>query len=282
VDWTVRDVVEFAVSALDDVHTATFPAETVLGMLAPVLEAPIRSFNRLDLRARGYEAVAPDCREDDVALVVEWARSRPAENAQLAAAWRGAGMAPVTGPEVFGGGGAWRRSPLRDLLVQLGGCDQTVILPLSVDRAEACALGFARHGRDFTPAELTPLTTVQPLLQALLRHASQVARWREQLGDRCAQALAAVDDVGLTPREVTVLHLVSAGLTATAVGHRLGCSPRTVEKHVANLYRKLGVGDRVSAVLEGQRRGLLPPGGAGSPTRGATQFHPSRPARARS
>jgi DNA-binding CsgD family transcriptional regulator len=267
--------VAFAVSALEDVHTAAFPAETVLGMLAPEMAAPLRSFSRMDLRARGYEAVAPDCREDDVALVVAWGRSRPAENVRLAAAWRGTGMAPMTGPDAFGGGAAWRRSPLRDLLMQVGGCDQTVMLPLSVERAEACSLGFARHGRDFTHAELTRLTTVQPLLQALLRHVGQLDRWRVQLGDHSAQAQSAVEDVGLTPREVVVLQLVAEGLTATAVGHRLGCSPRTVEKHLANLYRKLGVGDRVSAVLEGQRRRLLPPGGA--PTSfTATQFHPSR------
>jgi DNA-binding CsgD family transcriptional regulator len=277
-DWTVRDVVDFAVCALEDVHTADFPAETVLGLLAPAVGSPIRSFVRMDLRAGRYEAVAPDCREDNVALVVDWGRSRPADNARLVGAWRGTGMAPMTGSDAFGGSAAWRRSPLRDLLVQVGGCDQTVVLPLSVDRTEACMLGFSRHGPDYTRAELTTLTTVQPLLQALVRHVGQLARWRAQLGDDRPQAVAAVEDVGLTPREVTVLHLLAEGLTMTAVGHRLGCSPRTVEKHVASLYRKLGVGDRVSAVLEAQRRRLLPP--AGAPAAGAaTQFHPSRLAR---
>jgi DNA-binding NarL/FixJ family response regulator len=66
---------------------------------------------------------------------------------------------------------------------------------------------------------------------------------------------------------VSVLVLVADGMTATAVGHRLGCSPRTVEKHTANLYRKLGVGDRISVVLEAQRRGLLP-------VPGSTATHP--------
>jgi DNA-binding CsgD family transcriptional regulator len=279
-DWTVRDVVDFTVSALEDLHTAAFPAEAVLGMLAPRLGAPIRAFSRMDLRAGGYEAVAPDCQEKKVALVVAWGRSRPVENARLAAAWGATGMAPMSGADAFGGGAAWRRSPLRDLLVQVGGCDQTVILPLAVGRAEACSLGFARRGRDFTQAEMAPLAALQPLLQALLRHVGQLADWRVPLGDDAAPALAAAADVGLTPREVTVLNLVAEGLTGSAIGHRLSCSPRTVEKHLANLYRKLGVGDRVSAVLEAQRRRLLPPGGA--PRVGpATHFHPSRLAQAR-
>jgi hypothetical protein len=70
---------------LEDAHTADFPAETVLGLLAPAVESPIRSFSRIDLRPGGYAAVAPDCREDNVALVVDWGRSRPADNARLVA-----------------------------------------------------------------------------------------------------------------------------------------------------------------------------------------------------
>jgi DNA-binding NarL/FixJ family response regulator len=68
----------------------------------------------------------------------------------------------------------------------------------------------------------------------------------------------AARDSGLTAREVSVLVLLADGLTANAMGHRLGCSPRTVEKHTSHLYRKLGVADRLSAVLEAQRRNLLP------------------------
>jgi DNA-binding CsgD family transcriptional regulator len=41
------------------------------------------------------------------------------------------------------------------------------------------------------------------------------------------------------------------------MARRLGCSPRTVQKHLENIYRRLDVRDRVSAVLEAQRRNLL-------------------------
>ena len=43
------------------------------------------------------------------------------------------------------------------------------------------------------------------------------------------------------------------------VGRRLGISPRTVETHVAKLYRKLGVRTRVQAVARAAHLGLIEP-----------------------
>jgi len=73
-----------------------------------------------------------------------------------------------------------------------------------------------------------------------------------------AAAAAALKDAELSARQVEILHLLADGLTATAMARRLGCSPRTVQKHLENIYRRLVVRDRVSAVLEAQRRNLLP------------------------
>ena len=53
----------------------------------------------------------------------------------------------------------------------------------------------------------------------------------------------------LTPREREVFALLGEGITAVAIAHRLGVSPRTVEKHLENLYARVGVHDRLSAVL---------------------------------
>ena len=63
--------------------------------------------------------------------------------------------------------------------------------------------------------------------------------------------------VELTSRELAVLHLLVEGCTALAMAHRLGISVRTVQKHLEHVYRKLGVGDRLGAVLTAQRVGLL-------------------------
>ena len=70
-----------------------------------------------------------------------------------------------------------------------------------------------------------------------------------------------IDAVGgplLTEREAAVLRLLVEGCTAVAIAHRLGISVRTVQKHLEHLYRKLGVGDRLQAVLAAQRAGLVP------------------------
>lgn len=63
----------------------------------------------------------------------------------------------------------------------------------------------------------------------------------------------------LTAREHEILMLVSQGMTMQQVARRLGISPRTVETHVAKLYRKLGVRTRVQAVARAVQLGLIEP-----------------------
>jgi DNA-binding NarL/FixJ family response regulator len=61
----------------------------------------------------------------------------------------------------------------------------------------------------------------------------------------------------LTPREHEVLMLISRGLTMRQMANRLGISPRTVETHMAKLYRKLDVRTRVQAVSRAVSLGLI-------------------------
>lgn len=63
----------------------------------------------------------------------------------------------------------------------------------------------------------------------------------------------------LTPREMEILTMISQGSTMRQVGRILGISPRTVETHVAKLYRKLGVRTRVQAVSCAAQLGLIEP-----------------------
>lgn len=62
---------------------------------------------------------------------------------------------------------------------------------------------------------------------------------------------------GLTAREQQVLELLSEGHTMRQIATRLSISPRTVETHVAKLYRKLGVRTRVQAVSRAATLGLV-------------------------
>ena len=61
----------------------------------------------------------------------------------------------------------------------------------------------------------------------------------------------------LTPREHEVLVMLSTGLTMRQMANRLGISPRTVETHVAKLYRKLDVRTRVQAASRAVSLGLV-------------------------
>jgi two-component system, NarL family, response regulator NreC len=50
----------------------------------------------------------------------------------------------------------------------------------------------------------------------------------------------------LSPREIEVLRLVTAGRTAVEAGRALGISSNTVRRHVSNMASKLGVRGRVA------------------------------------
>ena len=79
-----------------------------------------------------------------------------------------------------------------------------------------------------------------------------------ELGRMARQARQSADvRAVLTDRELQILELVSQGLTVKQVASRIGLSPRTVETHIAKLYRKLGVRNRVQAVSKAAALGLV-------------------------
>lgn len=61
---------------------------------------------------------------------------------------------------------------------------------------------------------------------------------------------------GLTPREHEVLRLLAAGGTNAGIARSLHITEHTVERHVANLYRKIGARGRAEATAYALRHGL--------------------------
>jgi len=61
----------------------------------------------------------------------------------------------------------------------------------------------------------------------------------------------------LPPRELEVLLLMRDGLSYPEIGRRLHVAPSTVKTYAGRLFERLGVRDRVGAVVEGMRRGIL-------------------------
>ncbi|HEX6580346.1 MAG TPA: response regulator transcription factor [Actinomycetota bacterium] len=61
----------------------------------------------------------------------------------------------------------------------------------------------------------------------------------------------------LTRREREVLAVAAEGLTAREIADRLGVRERTVTTHLARIYGKLGVGNRLAALRLAARSGLF-------------------------
>jgi predicted ATPase/DNA-binding NarL/FixJ family response regulator len=86
---------------------------------------------------------------------------------------------------------------------------------------------------------------------------------------RQAEVRAALADIGetsadilpdgLTGRQAEVLRLLAAGLSNKQIAAELFLSPATVERHLATVYRKLGVGGRVEATRYALSHGLASP-----------------------
>ena len=81
-------------------------------------------------------------------------------------------------------------------------------------------------------------------------------RGRLDLTESPEPALAVIDplqEVGVSPREAEVLHLLGLGRTNRQIANELYISEKTASVHVSNLLRKLGVANRLEASAIAQR-----------------------------
>jgi DNA-binding CsgD family transcriptional regulator len=146
------------------------------------------------------------------------------------------------------------RQLIEDYLGPLG-LEQQMSIPYLLDGASYSAFIMGRTTDDYSDEDLELAAHLQRLIRALHLRAGPVAR--NPL--RAAKVCAAAEHLGLTATELAVLTLLGEGLTAYGIARRLEVSPRTVHKHLEHLYRKLGVRDRLAAVLTAAEGGLLHP-----------------------
>jgi DNA-binding CsgD family transcriptional regulator len=136
----------------------------------------------------------------------------------------------------------------------------------SPDRA-SFGLLLLRRDRIFEDAEVQTLSQIQIALQALLDQSTVLDRLmqphqsQEGIPLDCANTeIASPSDhpevlceqrllqLGLTPRQAEVIHLMMKGKETSSIALDLGCREATVRKHLENLYRRLGVQTRTAAI----------------------------------
>lgn len=111
-------------------------------------------------------------------------------------------------------------------------------------------LSLWREDRDFTDSEIETLELARGVLTAgFEQHAARV-RARAWAGPE-------LDSTPLTPRQAEVAALVARGLTNDQVALRLDIKPRTVRKHLEDIFAATGCRSRTAVALwwrEGGRR----------------------------
>jgi DNA-binding CsgD family transcriptional regulator len=115
------------------------------------------------------------------------------------------------------------------------GIDHAVALPVRVDDRTLVSFVLNRRARDFSDRECELLDLVGAHLAPLYR--------------KSAAPAASLDSLPLTRREREVLRWVGAGKTDRDIAAILGCSHRTVQKHLERVYATLGVETRTAAVM---------------------------------
>jgi DNA-binding NarL/FixJ family response regulator len=90
-------------------------------------------------------------------------------------------------------------------------------------------------------------------------------RLLERFADESPSAEAAGAVATLTEREREILRLLACGLSNAEVAQQLFLGETTVKTHVSSILRKLGVRDRVQAVIAAYDAGLVRPGAAAAP-----------------
>jgi DNA-binding NarL/FixJ family response regulator len=150
----------------------------------------------------------------------------------------------------------------RRILAAPAGADCRIIIltTFDLDQYVYAALAAGANGfllKDVSPEQLVDAVRTIRSGDALLAP-SITRRLVERFASAASAPLAVQGDLAeLTPRELEVMRLLARGLSNAELAAELVLSEATVKTHVARILRKLGLRDRVQAVVLAYQTGLV-------------------------
>jgi DNA-binding CsgD family transcriptional regulator len=140
---------------------------------------------------------------------------------------------------------SFRRLPLyaefyRDREVE----DQLVAVAAERHGGDVHSLVFSRSRRGFSARDRAVVDALAPHLHQAVRQQDRMARLAAAVTAHRQNRPEARGWDTLTPRERDVVQCLSTGAADHQIARSLGISPRTVGKHLENVYRKLNLSGR--------------------------------------
>jgi DNA-binding NarL/FixJ family response regulator len=142
-----------------------------------------------------------------------------------------------------------------------GGCRVIILTTFDLDQYVYAALTAGASGfllKDVSPEQLVAAVRMVRAGDALLAP-SITRRLIERFAPPDRPALRA-ELSELTPRELEVMRLLATGMSNAELAGHLVLSEATIKTHVARILAKLGLRDRVQAVVLAYETGLVGPG----------------------
>lgn len=141
--------------------------------------------------------------------------------------------------------------------IRAGACGY-LLKDITRDELAKAVRGAARGEAQIDPAVASQvLAEFQRMADVLTRRGTPLSAGQR----RTAPSAGALDELPLveelTPREETILKLLTEGLTNAGIAARLHLSEGTVKNYVSEILSKLHANDRTHAVVLALKRGLL-------------------------
>lgn len=177
---------------------------------------------------------------------VDWhisANEPPADATPARPLQRGMGLA----------GRAWQAGSPLSLTLAGTAADPGDLAPSGEEPAAAVAVPALTRDEVLAVVELQSdgeIRINERMMRSLTGIAHELGYFLSRRGGELAGAL-------LTAREIEMLQLAAHGLSGRETAERLIISPATVKTHLENIYRKLDVSDKPSAVATALRLGII-------------------------